>query len=171
MASKTVKEIYTQYQIPKSLQEHMLCVAGLASIIVDSWKGVDIDKKAIIEVCIFHDIAKPMKFVLSKQADFGMSEKDIEKLRILQEELKRKYGDDEHKATLGICKEIGFSPKMLSLLDNLEWEFTPRLLKTNDIESLIPIYCDMRIGPKGILPLKERIAELEKRTQEEGLKE
>jgi putative nucleotidyltransferase with HDIG domain len=162
----TTKQIYEKCMVPKNLQEHMLRVAALAEIILENWTGKKVNKNAIVQACLFHDIAKPMTFELAKQAQFGMSAYDIKKLGKLQKQLKSRYGTDEHHAVVEICKEIKLSPTAIKLVDNLEWKRIPRLLKSNDIESLIPIYCDMRIGPKGILLLEERLHDLESRVNE-----
>ena len=152
--------------IPRNLQEHMLRVASLAKIILDHWNGPAIDKKAIIQACVFHDIAKPMKFDLAKQAQFGMSAIEITNLDKLQHYLKTLYGDDEHHTTIEICKEIGVSQTAIKIINDLEWSYIPALLSKNDLESLIPIYADMRIGQKGILVLKQRLEDLKARTGE-----
>jgi len=104
-----------------------------------------------------------MTFNPDKQAQFGMSPNDIQKLKDLQNKLKTKYGNNEHQATVKICEEIGLSPTAVETVNNLEWSYIPRLISENEIESLIPIYCDMRIGPKGILTLGERLLELKQR--------
>jgi hypothetical protein len=158
-----ISQIYDNYMIPQNLQKHMLRVASLAEILHEHWIGKEIDSQAIIQACVFHDAAKPMNFDLAKQAQFGMSGSDINRLKELQERLKSKYGSEEHHAIIKICEEIGLSPTAVKLVNNLEWSYIPRLLETNDIESLIPIYCDMRIGPKGILSLNERLSELKER--------
>lgn len=158
-----VKKIYEIYLIPLNLQIHMLNVAALAEIILNNWIGKEVDKEVIIQACIFHDMAKPITFKISKQAQFGFSLKEISKLKRLQKQLKTDYGSNEHIATIKICKEIGLSSTTLKHIDNLKWDNIPRLLKENKIESLIPIYCDMRIGPKGILLLNERLKELKER--------
>jgi hypothetical protein len=158
-----VNQAYSEYMVPKTLQEHMLRVASLAEILLKHWTGIAIDKKAIVLACTLHDIAKPMNFDLAKQAKFGMSQEDIGKLGKLQNRLKSDYGNDEHHATVKICEKIGLSSTSVKLVDNLEWKFIPRLLQNNDLASLIPIYCDMRIGPKGILTLEKRLLELKER--------
>jgi len=142
----------------------MLRTAALANIIIRKWVGVNVDKDSIIKTCAIHDIAKPMNFDLVKQAQFGMSEKDIGKLKQLQKKLKTKYGDDEHRASALIAKDLGCNSNVIKFVNNLEWEYLPRLFKANDLDSLISIYCDMRIGPEGILTLQERLEELKKRT-------
>ncbi len=159
----TVRQVYQEYQTPQTLQEHMLRVASLANILTNSWIGISLNKDAIVKACAIHDIAKPITFDLAKQAQYGMSESDIEKLRQFQIEIKTKYGEQEHQATIGICKTVGCDETTVRLVDNLEWKYIPRLLKENDLASLIPIYCDMRIGPKSILPLKVRLEEIKNR--------
>lgn len=158
-----VGQVYTAYMTPKNLQEHMLRTASLAEILLEYWIGEEVDKKAIVQTCLFHDIAKPINFSLEKQAQYGMSAGDIKKLENLQNRLKKDFGNEEHHATVMICKEIGLSNIAVKLVDNLEWKYIPRLLKDNDIASLIPIYCDMRISPKGILILEDRLRELKER--------
>lgn len=152
--------------IPRNLQEHMLRVASLAKIILDHWNGPAVDKEAIIQACVFHDIAKSMNFDLAKQAQFGMSETEIFNLDKLQRRLRTSYGDNEHHATVEVCKEIGCSPTAVKIVNDLEWSYIPSLLSKKDLESLIPIYGDMRVGPKGILTLKQRIEDLKVRTGE-----
>lgn len=159
-------QIYEQYLIPKNLQQHMLRVASLAKIILDHWTGKKLEGEAIIQACVFHDIAKPMNFDLTKQAQFGMSQAEIDNLNTLQKRLQASYGNDEHRATMEICKEIGCSLTAVKIVDNLEWSYIPSLLSRNYLESLIPIYSDMRIGPKGILTLRERLDDLKSRTGE-----
>lgn len=158
-----VKQIYKEYMVPQNLQEHMIRVAALAEIILAHWTSKKVDKKAVVHACLFHDIAKPMTFDPSKQTQFGMPPKNIAKLKELQKRIKEDYGTDEHHATVKICEDIGLISAAVKLVDNLEWKRVPKLLKENDIESLIPIYCDMRIGPKGILSLEERLKELKER--------
>ncbi len=164
-------QIYEKYMVPVNLQKHMLKVAALAKIITDSWLDKNLDKNSIVDACIFHDIAKPMTFDLKKQVQFGMSQEDIKKLKNLQERLKNNYGDNEHQATVKICEEIGLSKNAIRFVNNLEWSYIPKLIKENEIESFIPIYCDMRISPKGILSLKERLIELKKRTSKKDYEE
>lgn len=160
-----VSKIYEEYMVPKNLQDHMLRVTAFGEIIVEQWKGsAEIDRNSIINACLFHDIAKPMNFILSNQARYGMSAEDILKLDKLQRRLKSAYGTNEHNATVKICTDIGLDLTSVRLVDNLEWEFIPRLLTGADIPALIPIYCDMRIGPNGILSLTERLLDLKDRT-------
>src|SRR5579864_3956923 len=117
---------------PKSLQNHLLWVAALAQILLENWKNEEIDKGAIIQCCLFHDIAKPINFDITKQAQYGMSEQDIKKLEQLQQQIKSNYGNEEHHAAVMICNEVGLSSSAVTLVDHLEWEYIPRWLKVSD---------------------------------------
>lgn len=158
-----INQIYKYFQTPKNLQEHMLRVGGLAKIITSNWTGDAINSEAIIQTCLIHDIAKPLHFDLTKQAQFGMTEKEVEALDHLQKRLVTDYSPIEHQAVLKICKEIGYSEETIRLVGDLEWENIPKFLESNDLESLIPIYCDMRISPYGIMSLSERVDDLKSR--------
>lgn len=158
----TIQQIYEKYSTPKNLQGHMLRVGALSKIICDNWTGQDINKLEIIKACALHDIAKPVSFDVSPEnlLRYKISPEDQINLIELQKFIKTKYGDDEHKASVGMCKDIGMDTVGLRVLDNIEWFYIPELLKVNDLESLASIYCDMRIGPKGILNIQERIGNL-----------
>lgn len=160
MTPKQIKAIYQQYHLPQTLQQHMLRVGALAALIVKNWQGPPIDKQAIIQVCLFHDIAKPMSFDYSKRNQFSPPPKQFKKLKDFQKIIKQKYGSNEHQATVKIFEAIDCSPQAIKLINNFEWHYTPRLFKSKEIESLIPIYCDMRIGPKGILSFQDRFKEI-----------
>lgn len=160
------KQIYEKYFIPPNLQEHMLYVASLSKIIVDNWTGPTINKNAIIQASLFHDIAKPLHFDLEKQAQYGMSQTDIQKLKNHQQTLKDAFGDDEHICTVKIFENMGCSVTARTIINNFEWINIPQLEKIKDLNSLIPIYADMRIGPMGIVTLQNRLHDLKQRTGE-----
>lgn len=166
-----IKNIYCKFQTPQNLQEHMLRVGALARILTDNWTGRKIDKQNIVKAALLHDIAKPLSFDLSKQAQFDISPKDIKSLAKLQNFLKKKFGNDEHTAMSKIVQELGLNQTIARIINNLEWRYIPQLIKNHDIETLIVIYCDMRIGPKGILSLNERIADLKTRSIDENFEE
>ncbi|NCQ65306.1 MAG: hypothetical protein COZ34_01325 [Candidatus Pacebacteria bacterium CG_4_10_14_3_um_filter_34_15] len=160
---QNIHQIYADFQTPKNLQQHMLRVASLAKIITKNWTGAEINKKAIIQTCLIHDIAKPLHFDLTKQAQFGMTEVEVKALADLQKRLITDYSPIEHEAVLKICLVVGCLTEAIRLVDNLEWENVSKFLESNDLESLIPIYCDMRISPYGIMSLADRINDLKLR--------
>lgn len=158
-----VQQIYNQYRISPNLQKHMLRVTGLCQMILENWQGERLDKNSVITACLFHDMANVIKFNLNKPSLFKEEGEQIEYWKKVQKEYIKKYGNDVHKATLIIGKEIGLSEKVLKIIKNLECDNTQKLLKEQNLESLIPIYCDMRIGPFGIMTLEERINNLKTR--------
>jgi hypothetical protein len=155
-----VQGMYAQYRVPKNLQQHMLRVAAVAQTMVDAWHGPPIHPSAIIQTCLFHDIAKPVTFDLSKQRQFLTTQAELEKVRSLKQWLMDTYGENEHQAAKKIFSEMDLSPRALTLIDNLEWSYIPQLMEQDDLESLIPIYADMRVGPQGILSLEQRLNDL-----------
>lgn len=164
-----VKQIYSDFGIPNNLQRHMLRVASLATIILKYWKDSTINEQAIIDCAALHDIAKPVTFDIDKQRQFVQSEAEFEQVKHLITTLILKYGKDEHPAAIKIFQEVGCDDATLRLINELEWIYLPRLIDRHDIESLVLIYCDMRIGPRGILFLKERFEDLRNRAPFSGM--
>lgn len=141
----------------------MLRVAGVAKIIVDAWTGAEIDGSSIIKACLFHDMANILKFDFSNRVLMGDEADRVDYWQSVQTEVRTKYGDDIHAATMAICREIGLAIPVLRLVENLKWDAIAQFMKANDSESLIPIYCDMRVGPFGVSSLNERITNLQTR--------
>lgn len=72
-------EIYNKYHLPDNLQMHMLRVAASSNLIIDNWNGPEIDKEAIIRVCLLHDMGNMVKI----PEDFSDDEKFVK--------IRRKY--------------------------------------------------------------------------------
>ncbi len=164
-----VQEIYARYYTPRNLQIHMLRTAACGSLILAAWTGQALDQTAIIQTLLFHDIAKPVTFDITKQAQFIKSQSELKQVEQNIRFLIDHFGTNEHQATLQIFREIGLSDVSQQLVDNLEWHYVDQLIAENDLASLIPIYCDMRIGPRGILSIRDRIVELNARVPVENL--
>ncbi len=159
----TIKQLYNKFQTPDNLQKHMLRVGALASLLTTNWKGKRINKKALVLACLLHDICKPVNFKPETQAKFNMPKIPVKKLESMQSFIKTNFGSDEHWATVKAARFFKAGSGCIKILKNLKWHFIPRLIKEKDLESLIAIYCDMRIGPKGVLTLSQRVKDLEKR--------
>lgn len=162
-----IVDIYKKYNTPEILQTHMLRVGALAKIIVDNWEGLEIDKKSTIVAALLHDLAKPITFDLSKQASFGMSEKQIEELAKFQKKIVGKYGDDEHIALVGMLRELHCNSSIIKITSNVKWSLIPDIIKNNETEPLIVVYSDMRIAVNGIVSIKERLIDLKNRAPNE----
>lgn len=165
-----VKQAYTKYKIPPNLQKHMLRVSALSEILSENWNGVLSDTKSLTLACLFHDMANIIKFNFDKPMLFNNENKRANYWKNVQKDYLRKYGQDVHRATLLICKELDLPKPVLTLIAKLEWNNTLLVLKKENFVSALSIYCDMRIGPFGILPLKERLENLQTRNQEFDIK-
>jgi len=163
-----ILKIYSKYKTLPNLQLHMLRVGALAQIITNNWVGEIIDKESIIKTCLLHDIAKPINFDMTNQKQYIKDDNELIEIEECNNFLISNYGVEEHPALEMIGKEIGVSEKSLELLKNLEWHYIKKLLANNDIESLIPIYADMRISPNGIVSIIDRVEDLKKRTGKEN---
>ena len=69
-------DIYNKYYLPENLQMHMLRVAACSNLIIDNWKGKELDKEAIIRVCLLHDMGNMVKISESGKIE-GLSEKEL----------------------------------------------------------------------------------------------
>jgi hypothetical protein len=159
-----VQVVYEKYTIPPNLQKHMLRVAALSQVITESWIGPVIDNKSILLTCLFHDMANIIKFNFSKPSLFKEDDAQADYWKKIQVKFVKKYGSNIHVATQVIAKEMGLTPQVVGLIKKLEWENIMRVIEDEEYESALTIYCDMRMGPYGILPLQERLDNLKIRT-------
>lgn len=163
-----IKQIYEKYQIMPQLATHMLRVAGVGKLILAGWKD-PIDSDLVIRTLLLHDMGNITKFNLSdawqkkmKGADTTM---DLPHWRTVQQEFWDRYGKDTHGATNAIISELG----QQDVLTVLEQEHTgyatgdeSQILRQSDPAQIFA-YCDVRVTPSGVVPMKERITDLHKR--------
>lgn len=161
----SVKQVYKQYLIPPNLQKHMLRVAALSAILAENWTGKEFDKEALVVACVFHDMANIIKFKFGKPSLFKEEAAQAEYWKKVQQDTIKKYGNNVHLATFQICQEIGLPKNVLDIINKLEWDDTLKILDQQNYEVAIAIYCDMRMGPHGIMPLKDRIDNLATRNK------
>jgi len=157
-----VVEIYKRYEIPRNLQLHMLRVAAVARLVLENTK-VAVDKETVIQACLVHDLGNIVKFILDGK---GLHvDEDLDSLRKVQQKFMRKYGVDDHEVTDKILKELGVSDRVKDLVYKLG--FGPRILQEiadgEDVESKVVLYADSRVSPYGVLSVKERMGDLERR--------
>lgn len=162
-----IREIYTKYLVPQNLQQHMLRVAGISKVIAESWKETPLAIDIIIEACLVHDIGNTLKFDLEKKAYFlGEEEKNLEYWKNVKLEMSQKYGPDEHTATATICTELKLNPEALWIVNNWGFGNFDKVLQSNNPAYKICVYSDHRIGPFGVVSLKDRFAEQRKKYAE-----
>ena len=154
-------EIYNKYYLPENLQMHMLRVAACSYLIIDNWKGPEIDKEAIIRVCLLHDMGNIVKI----PEDFSNDENFIETRRKYFE----KHGTNDHEINLEIGKSEGLSDKEIEILDGKRSRKNEETLNSNSYERKICAYCDQRVAPDGVVGIKERLEDAKVRYKNKPL--
>lgn len=154
--SKTVSDIYDKYKIMPALQNHMLRVAGVASLICDSIEN-PVNRKDLIITCLLHDMGNIIKSNLEYFPEF-LEPKGLKYWQKVKDEYFKKYGASEHLATLKIIKEIGVSNKVSDLITRIDFSEIFDIL-SKPIENQISLYADCRVSPFGIVSFQERFLE------------
>ncbi len=154
-------QIYKKYYLPENLQMHMLRVAACSNLIIDNWNGPEIDKEAIIRVCLLHDMGNIVKI----PEDFSDDKKFIETRRRYFE----KHGTNDHEINLEIGKIEGLSDKELKILDGKRSRKNEETLNSNSYERKICAYCDQRVAPNGVVGIKERLEDAKVRYKDKPL--
>ena len=140
---------------------HMLRVAACSNLIIDNWTGAEIDNKAIIRVCLLHDMGNIVKI----PEDFS---KDQEFLKIRKKYFD-KYGTNDHEINLEIGKQEGLTEQELTILDGKRSRKNEETLKSNSYERKICAYCDQRVAPDGVVSIKERLEDAKVRYKNKPL--
>ena len=156
-----ILQIYDKYHLPENLQMHMLRVAACSNLIIDNWNGPDIDKQAIIRVCLLHDMGNMVKIQENES-------KDIEFLKVRKKYFD-KYGTNDHEINLEIGKQEGLTEKELTILDGKRSRKNEETLKSNSYERKICAYCDQRVAPDGVVSIKERLEDAKVRYKNKPL--
>ena len=154
-------EIYNQYHLPKNLQMHMLRVAACTNLILDTWTGKPIDRKAITRVSLLHDMGNMVKI-----PEEEIQDKDFIKLRRKYFE---EYGTNDHEINMLIGKNLGLNKKELEILDGKRSRKNEQTAKSDNYEIKICAYCDQRVAPDGVVSLKERLEDAKIRYKDKPL--
>lgn len=154
-------DIYNKYHLPENLQMHMLRVAACSNLIIDNWKGIEIDKDAIIRVCLLHDMGNMVKI----PEDFS-NDKDF---IIIRRKYFDKYGTNDHEINLEIGKIEGLSDKEITILDGKRSKKNEQTLNSDSYEIKICAYCDQRVAPDGVVDLKARLEDAKVRYKDKPL--
>lgn len=155
-----VETIYKMYKIMPNLQEHMLRVAAVASMICDNLEE-SLPKEEIVTLCLLHDMGNIIK------SNFEFMPENLEPQGLVywqnvKNDFIKKYGPDEEKANMEIMKEIGVSDKILALQKENFFKFACKH-RDSPIDIKIICYADWRVSPFGIVSFDVRMAEAKKR--------
>ena len=161
---RKILDIYDEYKIMPNLQEHMLRVAAVASLICDNFDEV-LPKKDMVTACLFHDMGNIIKvdftstvFPVEYYGSLG-----IEYWQKIKKEYIEKYGNEEHLATELIANENKLSAQTIDMIKRIGFSKATQ----NEFEKIFMYkvcnYSDMRVGPHGVLSLNERTREAHER--------
>lgn len=156
-----ILEIYNKYHLPENLQMHMLRVAACSNLIIDNWLGDELDKSAIIRVCLLHDMGNMVKI----PEDFSNDNEFI----TIRKKYFDKYGTNDHEINLEIGKIEGLSDKELIILDGKRSRKNEQTLNSDSYEIKICAYCDQRVAPNGVVDLKTRLEDAKVRYKDKPL--
>lgn len=156
-----IKDIYQKYQIPFSLQKHHFRVALLVKIITGLWKDSFFDSRFMQTVALIHDLGNIVKFDLEQHPEFlGPEIKRVAYWKKIQQEMIQKYGRDDHVVTEAILKELRVSQQVMEIATGMVFKKVLTIEKSAGWDLKIIFYADMRIGPFGLMDLKERLWEM-----------
>jgi len=143
----TIKELYQKYHIMPQLEKHQLRVGAIVALITK-------DRDSILTALV-HDMGNIVKF----------SNLPSEWLPIQAEYIK-KYGTDANVATIKILEDAGLT-KLKEYMER-ESEFYQNRMTVTDfskisLPALLTLYADTRVAFNGVVPMEDRIVDLETR--------
>ena len=158
---RTAREIYGEYKIMPSLQMHQLRVAAVGKLICEHLNK-PVRTEDVVVACLFHDMGNILKFDLGAMPGF-LEPEGLEYWQKVKEEFNNKYGTEQHSATEKIARELKLPQAILEILGATGFSRIAEVAASSSMETKIVQYADMRVGPFGILPFKERLADLSRR--------
>jgi hypothetical protein len=156
-----VSEIYAQYKILPFLQLHQLRVAAVAQEIVQHFTGM-IDKRAVVLACLFHDMGNIIKVEFDTFPE-SFEPQGVPYWRHVQEDFLRRFGPDEHHATIAIAHELHLPLQVVQYIDGVGFSKLERSRDSHSYEQKIVEYADLRVAPQGVVSMNERLDEARKR--------
>lgn len=166
-----ILELYNKYEIMPQLVRHQLSVAGITKIITDQWSEKEIARKSVL-ASLLHDMGNIVKFDLSDEAQAKFqTQKDTPNIdlvywRKVQEKYRAKYGQDAHEATIGILKAESlneYAEYMIEEANLYHSSPTRAMLSAASYPAVMVLYADLRVTPRGVVSLDERIDDLQRR--------
>lgn len=154
-----ISEIYSKYQIPEILQNHMYRVAAIGRLVTESLTSqVDLDIDIVTKELLLHDMGNILKIPVKGNNLF--TEQEQIRLVKVQEEFAGKYGKEEHIATFTIAKELRVPEKVIYILENTGSSKLHLTVESNDWYLKVCSYADFRVSPKEIVTITERFDEI-----------
>lgn len=157
----TAQEIYEKYKIMPTLQLHQLRVAAVGQVLCNAIFEFE-DEEEVIATCLLHDMGNIIKFDLNYFPEF-LKPEGLEYWQKIKDEYIQKYGNEEHRATQTIVAEITHSETIFKCVNQIGFSKLQETEKDESFVKKICAYADMRVGPHGVIPIEERLADGRKR--------
>lgn len=155
-----ISEIYQKYKIMPILASHQIKVAAVALAICESLEE-KVDEDSVVLACLFHDMGNIIKSNLDYFSEENISNKEYWK-EVKREYIER-YGNEEHKATYEIAKELNLSEKVINIIKTIDSKDIVELKDSLNLEDKLCIYCDNRVAPFNVVSIEDRNEEIKKR--------
>ena len=144
-----------------NLAMHQMRVAAVAMQICESL-DIEIDTESVAKACLLHDMGNIIKFNLNHFPEWNKPE-GLEYWQEVKDNYIKKYGENEHKASLLIGKELGVSPRIFDLINCVDAMYIESITLEDDICKKICIYADNRVTPHGVVSAEEHSLEVKER--------
>ena len=108
--------------------------------------------------CLFHDMGNIVKSDLDYFPDFIQPE-GREYWESVKKDFLEKYGAEQHTVNAAIAREIGLPQSAIEIMNSSGFGKVKTILENGSIELKICQYADMRVGPHGVLSLRDRLSE------------
>ncbi len=156
-----IEAIYTKYHIFPALKEHQLRVTAVAQQICELQKE-QVDIQGVTIACLLHDMGNVLKLDFTQFPSFFEPE-GVDFWKSVRADFARKYGEDEHNATVRIVEEVMGSALYTRYINAFGHTHASHLAVHGTTEEKICTYADMRVTPFGITSMRERFNEMRER--------
>lgn len=144
-----------------NLQMHQIRTAAVAWVISESL-SIEVDRDSIVKACLLHDIGNIIKFKIG-QIPGSCDPEGLDYWQKVKYDYILKYGNNEHKASLLIAKELGVTDKVYGLVGCVDSSAVETISIGDSFEEKICIYADNRVTPHGIVSIEDRSLEAKER--------
>lgn len=170
-----ISQLFSRYQIPVNLEQHLIQVAALGQLICQNWAGSPLNHDQIVSALLLHDIGNLVKFDLNQAwtkailAESSAQNPDLPQSfkawQNLQTQFRRRYSYNADEANFAIVKELKIDPAIINILRDHTFEDLAVLLASKNWAKMILFYCDLRFSSTGLVAVTERLQDLRARYQ------
>lgn len=155
---RTARSVYDSYDVPPWLQTHQVRVAAVGKMVAEARQQM-IDVDLVVRTCLVHDIGAIVKFDFSPEGQtrvLGLcAPEETPHWSAVQRFMRERYGEKEKAATSAILHELGLE-REYELYDRTGFKNMQTVLEEKQLPVLLVQYADMRVGPFGVVTLRER---------------